>query len=92
VGLGSLLFPEQQRRVTLRVRALCVFLIRGNFQKFSEILGNVPKFWEILGNFRKFALIWERGLGDIPALEETVTELRRIILATEQGTSLTDDH
>jgi hypothetical protein len=34
-------------------------------------------------------------LGDIPASEEseeTVTELRRVILATEQGISRTDVH
>jgi hypothetical protein len=63
----------------------------GSFNKFSEILGNVPNFWETLGNFGKlwetFWNYWELDLGDITALEQTVTELRRVILATEQGTS-----
>jgi hypothetical protein len=67
-------------------------LINGNSHKFSEFLGNIPKFQNHLGNFGKFWEIlgilgsfWERVLGDIPASEEIVTELRRVILATEQG-------
>jgi hypothetical protein len=74
----------------------------GIFHKFSEILGNVPKvpkfpkylgtfgnFWELLGTFGNF---WGRDLGDIPASEEIVTELRRVVLATEQGKSRTYVH
>jgi hypothetical protein len=66
---------------------------------FSEILGNVPeflkkleKFGKIWENLGKFGKLWERDLGDIPASEETVTELRRVISATEQGTSRADVH
>ncbi len=62
----------------------------GEFNKISEILGNVPNFWENLGNFGKlwetlgnFGKLWELDLGDIPASEQTVTELRSVILATE---------
>jgi hypothetical protein len=71
----------------------------GNSHNFSEILGNVPKFQKYLGTFGNFwellgkiGNLWERDLGDIPASEETVTELRRVILATEQGISRTDVH
>ncbi len=58
-----------------------------NFGKFWETSGIFGKLWETLGNFGKLR---ERDLGDIPASEETVTELWRVILATEQGTSRTD--
>ena len=51
-----------------------------NFGNFSETLGNFGKLWETLGNFGNDS-------GDISASEEIVTELRSIILVTEQGTS-----
>jgi hypothetical protein len=70
-----------------------------NCHKLSEIFGKcsqIPKIfgnvWENLGKFGKIGNFWERYLGDIPASEETVTELRRVILAAEQGTSRTDVH
>ncbi len=85
----------------------CFVHTSGNFHKFSEIVGNIPKsskkgeylvkfgsFWELLGTFG--IRNWERDLGpilgDIPASEETVTELRRVILAMMQGISRTDVH
>jgi hypothetical protein len=50
--------------------------------KFRYFLGTFGKLLETFGNFGNF---WERYLGDIPALEETATELQHVILATEQG-------
>jgi hypothetical protein len=60
-----------------------------NFGKLWETLGNFGKFWKTLGNFE---FVWDRDLEDIPASEQTVTELRRVILATEQATSRTEAH
>ena len=74
----------------------------GNYTLSSDILGKVPKFrifgnvWERLGTFGNY---WEllgtfgNGyLGDISASEQTVTVLRHVILATEQGSSRADVH
>ncbi len=70
-----------------------------NFLEFWETFPNFGNFWGIFGNFgnfkenlRNYGKFWGRDLGDIPASEETVTELRRVILATEQGKSRADVH
>jgi hypothetical protein len=66
----------------------------GICHEFSEILGNVPKFpkylvnlgifgenWEMLVKIGETWETWEHNLGDISALEKTVTELCRVILS-----------
>jgi hypothetical protein len=55
----------------------------GKFGKIWEYLGIFGEIWEILGTGR---------LGDISASEGTMTALRHVILATEQGTSRADIH